>query len=282
MTSSGGNRFIRIVVDRERIDSDWQLVGAIGHELQHAIEVLSDRFVTNGTKMFFFYRRYAPTGRDRFETLDATNAGTDVERELREWRREASPCSALPAAPGSNKVNADPAEWATGKDLSFPNYWREFTAEVVRCLSNSRGRTIPPGGTTPHHCYFRDTCFFIRDAAEDVPMIAIMWQFEVKHGQETEFEQLYGVDGEWTAMNRHARSYLGSSFLRDQSRSSRYIVIEYWSEIVVYEQHRAYRTDAIASLENRSRALVDSVEPLGVFSALNVPDRFGPTWSQRK
>lgn len=113
-------------------------------------------------------------------------------------------------------------------------------------------------------------------------MIAIMWQFEVKHGQETEFEQLYGVDGEWTAMNRHARSYLGSSFLRDQSRSSRYIIIEYWSEIVVYEQHRAFRADAVASLEHRSQALVDSVEPLGVFSALNVPDRFGPTWSQRK
>ena len=113
-------------------------------------------------------------------------------------------------------------------------------------------------------------------------MIAIMWQFDVKQGRHTEFEQLYGAEGEWTAMNRHARSYLGSSFLRDQSRPSRYIVTEYWSEIVVYDQHRAYRTDAIVSLENRSRALVDSVEPLGVFSALNVPDRFGPTWSQRK
>jgi quinol monooxygenase YgiN len=113
-------------------------------------------------------------------------------------------------------------------------------------------------------------------------MIAIMWQFEVKHGHETEFEQLYGVDGDWTAMNRHARSYLGSSFLRDQSRSSRYMLIEYWSEMLVYEQHRAFRSELIASLEERSRALVDSVEPFGVFSALNVPDRFGPTWSQRK
>ena len=29
-------------------------------------------------------------------------------------------------------------------------------------------------------------------------MIAIMWQFEVKPGCETEFEELYGVEGEWT------------------------------------------------------------------------------------
>jgi hypothetical protein len=113
-------------------------------------------------------------------------------------------------------------------------------------------------------------------------MIAIMWQFDVKHGRETEFEQLYGVDGEWTALNRLARPYLGSSFLRDQNRPARYIVVEYWSEMVVYEEHRTYRSDAIASLEERSRALVDSVEPLGIFTALNVPDRSGPTWSQRK
>ena len=107
-------------------------------------------------------------------------------------------------------------------------------------------------------------------------MIAIMWQFDVKNGRETEFEQLYGVDGEWTAMNRHTRSYLGSSFLRDQNRRSRYIVIEYWSEMIVDEQQRTFRSDAIASLEERSAALVDSVEPLGIFTALDVPDRSGP------
>ena len=113
-------------------------------------------------------------------------------------------------------------------------------------------------------------------------MIAITWQFEVKKGREAEFEELYGVDGEWTAMNRHTRSYLGSSFLRDQSRTSRYLVIEYWSEMLVYERHRDSRSAAIASLEERSAALVDRVEPMGIFTALDVPDRTGPTWSQRR
>jgi quinol monooxygenase YgiN len=113
-------------------------------------------------------------------------------------------------------------------------------------------------------------------------MIAIMWQFDVKPGREAEFEELYGVDGEWTAMNRAARSFLGNSFLRDQNRSSRYILIEYWSEMLVYEQHRVFRSDVIASFEERRRALVDVIEPLGIYSALTAPDRFGPTWSQRK
>jgi hypothetical protein len=112
-------------------------------------------------------------------------------------------------------------------------------------------------------------------------MIAIVWQFEVRKGREAEFERFYGVDGEWTAMNRHTRSYLGSSFLRDQTHSTRYLVVEYWSEMLVYERHRAYRSAGIAALEQQRSALVASVEPLGVFTALDVPDRAGPTWSTR-
>ena len=79
-------------------------------------------------------------------------------------------------------------------------------------------------------------------------MIAIVWQFDVKEGRNTEFEEFYGAEGEWTAMNRHTRSYLGTSFLRDQSRPARYVVIEYWSEMVVYEQHKAYRSDQCRSI----------------------------------
>jgi hypothetical protein len=112
-------------------------------------------------------------------------------------------------------------------------------------------------------------------------MIAIMWQFDVKDGHESEFEEFYGADGPWTTLNRHTRSYLGSSFLRDQNRVRRYLVIEYWSEMLVYEEHREYRSDAITSLEERRRALVEAVEPTGIFTALDVPDRAGPTWSQR-
>ena len=112
-------------------------------------------------------------------------------------------------------------------------------------------------------------------------MIAIVWLFDVRPGSETEFERFYGADGEWTAINRHSRSYLGSSFLRDQNLKSRYLVIEYWSEMLVYEQHKAYRSDETEKLEARRKELVASVEPAGVFTALDVPDRAGPTWSRR-
>jgi len=112
-------------------------------------------------------------------------------------------------------------------------------------------------------------------------MVAIMWQFIVKEGREDEFERFVGADGEWSAHNRLTRSFLGNSFLRDQNAQTRYIVIEYWSEMVVNEHHRAYRSDALVKVEEQRDRLVDSVEPMGVFTALDVPDRSGPTWSQR-
>ena len=112
-------------------------------------------------------------------------------------------------------------------------------------------------------------------------MIAIMWQFEVRDGRDRQFEEFYGVDGEWTAVNRHSRSYIGTSFLRDQNRPSRYLLIEYWSEMVVYEQHKAYRRDDRKALDEKRDEFVSSVEPLGVFTALDVPDRAGPAWSWR-
>jgi len=87
MISSGGNRFMRIVIDRRRLGSDWRLLVAIGHELQHVLEVLDDRFVTDGRKMFFFYQQHAPTLQAQFETQAAIRAGLSIRKELHVWRR---------------------------------------------------------------------------------------------------------------------------------------------------------------------------------------------------
>jgi len=113
-------------------------------------------------------------------------------------------------------------------------------------------------------------------------VIAVVWQFDVKAGKQAEFERIYGADGEWTALSRTSRSFLGSSFLRDLAQPTRYLLVEYWSEMLVYEQHRASRSAMIESIEERRAELVEVMEPLGIFTALDVPDRFGPTWSQRR
>jgi hypothetical protein len=59
-------------------------MGSIGHELQHAAEVLADPSITDNRKLFFFFHRQGPGGEDgRFETSAAIQAGIDIRAELR-------------------------------------------------------------------------------------------------------------------------------------------------------------------------------------------------------
>lgn len=112
-------------------------------------------------------------------------------------------------------------------------------------------------------------------------MIAVVWQFQVKAGKQQEFEQFYGADGDWSRLARRSRSFLGSSFLRDQAGDASYLLVEYWSEMVVYERHQSSFDADIRKMEARRDELCDSLAPMGIYSALDVPDRIGPTWSRR-
>jgi 3-dehydroquinate synthetase len=58
-----GTAICAVLVDRQRADSDVDLMGSIGHELQHAIEALSDN--------------------NRFEMTAAIIVGTAIRDELR-------------------------------------------------------------------------------------------------------------------------------------------------------------------------------------------------------
>jgi quinol monooxygenase YgiN len=137
-----------------------------------------------------------------------------------------------------------------------------------------RLRAAPAGIGTPtrvgYHACEEGTC-----------VIAFVWRFEIKPGRQEAFERFYGADGEWTALSRRSRSYLGSSFLRDLAQPTRYLVVEYWSEMVIYERHTANFRDEIARLERERELLLESSSPAGIFNALDVPDRAGPTWSRR-
>ena len=68
--------------------NEWDLMGLIGHELQHAIEVLGDRTVTSNAAMFFFYRRIGKPHPKHFafETDAAIALGEAVRTEARKYR----------------------------------------------------------------------------------------------------------------------------------------------------------------------------------------------------
>ena len=80
VVSSGGYRFLRILVDARQPAAD--LLASIGHELRHAIEVLEDPAITSAEAIFLFYSRGVMFGGEPFETPEAIRAGNAVGIEV--------------------------------------------------------------------------------------------------------------------------------------------------------------------------------------------------------
>jgi hypothetical protein len=80
VTIAGPNRLLRIAVDPRKSDED--LIGTIGHELQHAIEVLSDHYVRSSSAAILRLKEICSACGSRYETDAAVKAGDAVRAEL--------------------------------------------------------------------------------------------------------------------------------------------------------------------------------------------------------
>jgi hypothetical protein len=81
VTISGQYRLLRIIVTTRKAPG-CELVASIGHELQHALEALSDASVRSGSQIFHFFQREGPTDSMSLETNAAREMGLNVQREM--------------------------------------------------------------------------------------------------------------------------------------------------------------------------------------------------------
>jgi hypothetical protein len=81
VTLAGPHRMLFILVEAHAPDGD--LIGSIGHELKHAVEVLEARQVRSQSAMYFFYTQKGWTNESSFETQAAIDAGNAVRAEVR-------------------------------------------------------------------------------------------------------------------------------------------------------------------------------------------------------
>lgn len=85
VTQTATNRILVVQVDI-RI-ANGELMGLIGHELRHAIEILGDPRVVDATSMYFLYQRIGGLGTyTAFETQAAVQAGDAVRAEVSKYR----------------------------------------------------------------------------------------------------------------------------------------------------------------------------------------------------
>ena len=86
VTVAGPHRLLRILLEPNKAPG-CELVEAVGHELQHAVEVLHERRIRSDLQIHNFFDRLARAVSGRFETDEAMEAGLAVSREACRGRR---------------------------------------------------------------------------------------------------------------------------------------------------------------------------------------------------
>jgi hypothetical protein len=85
VAATSGYRYMRVVVDTRK--ADWDLMGSIGHELRHTIEVIAAPSVRDNASKFFLYQQIGTEGTTSGarETRAAVDAGNAVRDEVRRF-----------------------------------------------------------------------------------------------------------------------------------------------------------------------------------------------------
>ena len=88
VTATKSYRYMRVVVDTRKADSD--LMGSIGHELRHTLEVIAEPDIRNNAAKYFFYQQIGTGGTATArETRAAVDAGDTVRAEVRRFNQQA-------------------------------------------------------------------------------------------------------------------------------------------------------------------------------------------------
>jgi len=56
-----------------------------------------------------------------------------------------------------------------------------------------------------------------------------IWEYLVKEEHQTEFENIYGPEGEWVQLFRKAEGYITTDLHQDISNTNRFITVDFWN-----------------------------------------------------
>jgi heme-degrading monooxygenase HmoA len=86
----------------------------------------------------------------------------------------------------------------------------------------------------------------------------VLWAYKVRPGRSTEFEHMYGPNGEWARLFREWDGYLGTDLWRDIQDPRRYVTVDRWRSRADYERFRAAARASYLELDARGARLTES------------------------
>ncbi len=94
-------------------------------------------------------------------------------------------------------------------------------------------------------------------------MYILIWEFRVKHDKVSDFERVYGPEGDWVQFFRKGDAYIGTELLNKGDGT--YQTKDRWTTREAYESFRSANKAEYEALDRRCEALTESERQLGSF-----------------
>jgi hypothetical protein len=108
-------------------------------------------------------------------------------------------------------------------------------------------------------------------------MFLVLWEYEVKPGNEERFEQVYGPGGDWDSLFRSDPNHAGTRLFQDTARTGVYLTADYWLSRKSYEEFLVLRRSEYKALDAATEDLTLSEQHVGSFESDAVAIRCEPT-----
>jgi heme-degrading monooxygenase HmoA len=94
---------------------------------------------------------------------------------------------------------------------------------------------------------------------------AILWEFHVIPEFQSQFEHVYGPDGDWAHFFRSGNGYFGTELIRDETNPDRYVTLDLWSSRADYESFRKQYADEYHRIDQSCERMTNNERALGTF-----------------
>jgi hypothetical protein len=108
-------------------------------------------------------------------------------------------------------------------------------------------------------------------------MFLVLWEFEVKPGNEERFEQVYGPGGNWDSLFHSDPNHKGTRLFQDTARTGVYLTADYWLSRKCYEEFLALRRSEYKMLDAATEDLTLSERHIGSFKTDAALIKYAPT-----
>ena len=104
-------------------------------------------------------------------------------------------------------------------------------------------------------------------------MYVIIWEYQVKANQLTEFEDIYSAHGLWVKLFRKAEGYQGTELLRDPDQPQHYITIDRWTSSLHYESFLIRWKSEYTAIDAQCESLTEKESLAGKWESLSLEKR---------